>query len=482
VDAAGCPSGSSVCKTLIKFPDFLGSSSRQVPMGSSIHDSILEFTVTNPGGTQRFYRVTEVWQEMTATWNSFAVPGNPGNAGQAGSYAAPTGRIRANITTVVQEWANGQANQGLLIDSASSDGVEYTSSEGMAITDRPKLLVTFSPGGPQSFDFSMAASPTLGNTAPGGSVSTTVTSTLLSGLTEPVAFSCADLPEGATCTYVPTSCSPTCSTSLAIQTSPSTPLGTHVIRLVGASSTISRETTYSLTVSSTATLSFQRGDGGLYSETDDTYIVRTFPTTNYGTQTRFSVDAKDCVSRTGVCKSLLKFPSFLGPNPGQVPLGSTILTATLEVSVFDAGGTQNAFRLIETWGELTATWNSFAVPGNPATSGPPITYSSPTGRLSLDVKGLVQDWANGALNQGWLITTTSSNGAHYDSSEASFANRPELTVTFQPPPGPGSSPVPQFPPGDVATLALLPMAVLALSAYRRLPASVRRRGGSYSPM
>jgi ABC-type transporter Mla MlaB component len=48
----------------------------------------------------------------------------------------------------------------------------------------------------------------------------------------------AQLPPGVTCTFNPSSCSPTCNSILTISTSPTTPTGTHTITIVGTSSGI----------------------------------------------------------------------------------------------------------------------------------------------------------------------------------------------------------------------------------------------------
>src|SRR5438093_11035069 len=91
--------------------------------------------------------MTEGWTESGATWNGFATPGSPGTKGTGLSFAAPLGVIKLDITAIVQNWVNGDANYGLLIWSNSADGVDYRSSES---TNPPKLTVTFrSPSPPR---------------------------------------------------------------------------------------------------------------------------------------------------------------------------------------------------------------------------------------------------------------------------------------------------------------------------------------------
>src|SRR2546430_9912463 len=129
-----------MCKALVKFPRLVGSNAGQVKPGSVIVSAFLQFEITNPGGTQVLYQLTEDWTESRATWNSFSSPGSPGTRGTGLSLNAPLGLITVNITAIVQNWVNGDANEGLVIGSTSSDGVDYRSSESV---NPPKLIVTF---------------------------------------------------------------------------------------------------------------------------------------------------------------------------------------------------------------------------------------------------------------------------------------------------------------------------------------------------
>ena len=102
-----------------------------------------------------------------------------------------------------------------------------------------------------SFDFSLGNG---GNksVARGSSVANTIAATLLTGTTQPVSFTISGLPAGASGSFVPTSCSPTCSTTLTIAAGASTPLATSTITVTGMAGTLTRTTTFSLTVTSTA--------------------------------------------------------------------------------------------------------------------------------------------------------------------------------------------------------------------------------------
>ncbi|MFZ3077595.1 MAG: hypothetical protein WA139_04020 [Candidatus Aenigmatarchaeota archaeon] len=100
-----------------------------------------------------------------------------------------------------------------------------------------------------AFDFSLSASPSSGSVLHDGSTSTSVTATLTSGTTQPVSLSCSGLPAGASCSFAPSSVSPTASgitSTLTITASDLTGIYPITISGTGGSAT----TTFTLTVAS----------------------------------------------------------------------------------------------------------------------------------------------------------------------------------------------------------------------------------------
>jgi parallel beta-helix repeat protein len=96
-------------------------------------------------------------------------------------------------------------------------------------------------------DFSLTNNGNLSVTQ-GSSATNTIKANLISGTTQPVAFSAAGLPTGATASFSPTSCSPSCASTLKITAASSTPAGTYTITLTGAGGAASRTTSFKLTV------------------------------------------------------------------------------------------------------------------------------------------------------------------------------------------------------------------------------------------
>lgn len=691
VDGRDCIAALTVCKTLIMFPDAIGGEADQVPRDASIRTATLELTVTNAGGLQEVFQLTEAWGESTVTWNSFANPGSPGTKPLATSFTPPVGRVAVDITGIVQNWANGEANLGILIASMSTNGADFDSSEWATLADRPRLTVTFVPpddgGGPnippsttimqptadltwsvgdavgfegsavdpedgelpssaltwdifvehcdrndppschthqvQTFDGVASGSFTapdheypssilvrLTAVDSGGATDAetvrvrpqTVDITLESrpsGLQLSLNFETATAPfvrtviagsantisapdpqrlgsstyvfaswsDGGAQTHTITASTPATytatyeaaeestigttaildsvlnvfdgykwgnryplseegtftkvsayldglgpgsggqallaliyadsagvpdalrATSDAVTISDGQPAGwvefpispavalspgdywlvlhagstSQAARRYGIAetgferynadaysdgpsdpfgTTITGDWRWSLFATYTpgseglVTVSFQKGDGGAHSETDDAYIYNGAPDTNYGTDAKLFVDGSGCIATGTVCKSLIKFPDIIGDATGQVPLGSTVNEAVLEITVTNAGGLQEVYQVTEGWEEPTATWNGFATPGSPGVKGRATSFTPPVGRIRVDITAVVQAWANDEPNHGILIASTSSNGADYDSSES--ATPPKLTVTYVPPSEPGS--------------------------------------------
>jgi outer membrane protein assembly factor BamB len=189
-------------------------------------------------------------------------------------------------------------------------------------------------------------------------------------------------------------------------------------------------------------VSYREGDGkGAVSETNDTYIDETTPSTNYGGGLIFEID------QAPHRHALLKFPNIFGNGVNQIPPGSVVLSATLTVQVVDTGSTcPTLYQLTEGWTELEATWISrrTAVSWTDAGADGPTSHQPVAGgtlpctligTANVSVTASVQNWSNGEANEGWvLINAADNDGIQLTSSEEpAVANRPQLTVSFVPP-------------------------------------------------
>jgi Calx-beta domain len=219
---------------------------------------------------------------------------------------------------------------------------------------------------------------------------------------------------------------------------------------------------------------FQQGAGG-YTSTHDVDLFSISPTVNLGTDTVISVDQQDL---NGERQGLLKFDNIFGSAPGQIPLGSTINSATLALSVFNESNSSaliSLYRMKTNWDQNVATWNSFgSIGGVQASEGeaealPDFTLFDPNiGTKTFDVATSLRHWASGEGNYGWLFDTVATNGWDFNTSEGAPSERPLLTVDYTAPSGAGQF---QF-------LSLTPIQTEGDSGTSTALLQVARLGGS----
>ncbi len=264
--------------------------------------------------------------------------------------------------------------------------------------------------------------------------STRATVKVFGTTSDPVALSVSGCPSATVCTLSPAIGSPIFASSLRVNTSASSPRGTFNLVIRATNATLSRSVTVPLTIGNRVLATFHRGDGGLFSETDDTNISSGAPNSNFGKELTLQVDGT-CHTVGNVCKTLVKFPSIVGLGDGQIPAQSTIVSAALVLFIKDPGDAETVYQVTEPWTESGATWNSFATPGMPGNRGPEFTITpKPINTFfSINITAIAQRWVNGDVNQGILLASTLADGTLYNSSESN-AGRPTLRVEFVPPP------------------------------------------------
>ena len=105
-----------------------------------------------------------------------------------------------------------------------------------------------------SYDFSLSINPTSGRVVQGSSIGPISVNTIHEyGGAPSVEFFCGYLPNGATCSFSPVSCTSTCTSSLTITTVPTTPSGTYDIIVGGRGGEKTKYRIYTLTVASSGT-------------------------------------------------------------------------------------------------------------------------------------------------------------------------------------------------------------------------------------
>ncbi|KPJ74626.1 MAG: hypothetical protein AMJ54_16870, partial [Deltaproteobacteria bacterium SG8_13] len=188
------------------------------------------------------------------------------------------------------------------------------------------------------------------------------------------------------------------------------------------------------------TTTFQEGVNG-YSGTVDTHIMEAEPDSSHGDLASVEWDNDD-PSGSGQDKfALIRFDNLFGSGPGQIPVGSTIQSATLRYVVFNTGNPADVNEIAVDWAEDV----TFAGFGGDA-GVQPDDYGSALGSAGgsamgnqvVDVTASLAAWAgNPTANRGWIFRPTGTDGVDFRSSEYAVAGeRPLLTVVYFPPSGP----------------------------------------------
>ena len=137
-----------------------------IPAGSVVESAAISLDVFNVStNSYELYELKRDWVEGEATWNdyrsgvSWATAGALGSADRGSSVLgtiSPTATgiyvitLNADGRALVQSWINNpSANYGVIIANAgSTDGVDMRSSEYGTASSRPKLAISYTPGGP----------------------------------------------------------------------------------------------------------------------------------------------------------------------------------------------------------------------------------------------------------------------------------------------------------------------------------------------
>lgn len=172
-------------QALIGFTNIIGKAVGQITPESTVASATLTFTVSNASSPiipVTFHQMLKPWSESEATWthltstslfgnsatnplhNAAALLANPSDpidngGGEPGvDYIAtnvvsktlyPAGKVDVDVTAIVQAWVNGTPNYGLYMQYLSDDGVVLSSDDAATLSDRPRLVVVFTPPPPK---------------------------------------------------------------------------------------------------------------------------------------------------------------------------------------------------------------------------------------------------------------------------------------------------------------------------------------------
>ena len=182
--------------------------------------------------------------------------------------------------------------------------------------------------------------------------------------------------------------------------------------------------------------SYQQGTAA-YTGTVDTSITATSPGTSNGLLTTVTVGGPS--AHTG----LIRFDNLFGNGAGQIPLGSTITSASLQLNVTSGTAVDSTIalhRVLTTW-TSDSTWTSLG--GGLTRDGVEVstvadalvTGTTATGTKTVDgLQNSLQAWSNGEANNGWaLYGDNATNWSLTSANGATVAQRPLLIVSYTPP-------------------------------------------------
>ena len=129
VDAEPC-----IYQTLLK------PSLSLLPAGSTVTSATLTLVGFDVGGAVDVSTSGAAWNESLARWSD-----RPPSAVKLGSFTPALGENNFDLTQQVQSWLNGQALLGLVLTPTGSDGSDYWSSDAPSESNRPRLVVTYTP-------------------------------------------------------------------------------------------------------------------------------------------------------------------------------------------------------------------------------------------------------------------------------------------------------------------------------------------------
>jgi Chitobiase/beta-hexosaminidase C-terminal domain/Family of unknown function (DUF6298)/Putative collagen-binding domain of a collagenase len=311
--------------------------STQLKLTASTSAVTGSYTVTVTGKNKQYQATT-----------SFALSVTPPSAAVSAPTITPNGGTFTNSATVTLQTGTSGASIYYTTDGTNptQSSKQYNAPFSLTATSLVKAQAFKSSMTPSSqvsawftkdvsFDFSLGNSGNKSVTA-GSSVTNTISATLTSGSTQAVTFSASGLPAGATASFSSTSCGPTCSSTLTINTTSSTPAGIFPITVTAAGGGVTKTTNFSLTVNAptmatVATPTITPNGGSFTGSVSVTIQTATsgasiYYTTNGSTPTQSSTPYTGAMTLTS--SATVKAAAFKsGSNPSAVASASFTVVA-----------------------------------------------------------------------------------------------------------------------------------------------------------
>lgn len=205
-------------------------------------DPPYDFAVSNLDGDQNVVQGSSVNNRIavntignTVKPIAVSVSGIPPNATVTGDLAISQTCSSAScnyVLTIVTQSTTPRGNHTITVTGTGSGRTHSTSF----------TLAVYEP-----FNFSVSNNGNI-TVVQGSSGFNTSTATLVAGLSQAVNFSASNLPTGATASFSIPSCNPTCSSTLTVNVSGTTAIGSRTITVTGTDGTLTKTTVFTLTV------------------------------------------------------------------------------------------------------------------------------------------------------------------------------------------------------------------------------------------
>src|SRR3989344_1292226 len=197
------------------------------------------------------------------------------------------------------------ANSGYVFKYWTGDCIGTSSTCTLLMNSDKSTMATFGTG-TAGFDFSLSNGGAKSVTQ-GSNVINIITATLVSGTTQSVTFSASGLPSGVSASFSPTSCNPTCPTTMTITASSTATIGTSTIIVTATGGGVTRTTSFSLTVNSVSGSTIPNAPTGLTATTLSTTSIRINWVDNSNNEDGFNIER---AKGTGAFSQV----ATLGPN------------------------------------------------------------------------------------------------------------------------------------------------------------------------